>query len=298
MHALKHSTSANTDTRSRASSQYYSSEWQQIDQWLKAKYHLKAVPVFERTQEAKEALLELMQLNEAQDTHARQAIVALREVSQSYQREDTILNDNLRILGIRRDQLSTSCQETISDIADLAMLLGVSDTTLISFRQGFAQLRLDTLHHSRQQRVHQVRTNALHNSQQQAQAGLDRLLQLKQQLQERREMEGDIEQRTRRRSAELSRIRANEDQETLQRIQSRGVDVETQELTIAHLDSKQDAILELERQVEAQTKILAAYQDIPPDYMLAKLKLQEATLRLNDLTAEHESMLTQLADDL
>ncbi|KAF8980574.1 hypothetical protein BGZ46_003983 [Entomortierella lignicola] len=135
-----------------------------------------------------------------------------------------------------------------------------------------------------------------------AQGGLDKLLELRRQLKVQRETDGDIEQRARRRSAELSRIRADEDKQTLQRMmqaqQSSGLDVESGEVTLTHLDNKHRAVAELEQQLYAQEKTLSAYQEIPPDYALAKLKMKEATLQLGQLTAEHESLLTELANDL
>ncbi|KAG0366044.1 hypothetical protein BGZ54_005879 [Gamsiella multidivaricata] len=182
------------------------------------------------------------------------------------------------------------------------MLLGTSDTTLATFHQGLAQLYLDTLQYSHQQTQQKARLAAFRRSEIEAQAGLDRLIELKRQLALQRETEGDIEQRTRRRSAELSRIRAVEDQETLQHIlkthQNSDLNIEAHGLSVAQLDSKERTVAELQAQSEAQAKMLAAYQEIPPDYTLAKLKLTEATMRLNELTAKHEALLTELANDL
>ncbi|KAF9202226.1 hypothetical protein BGZ49_007585 [Haplosporangium sp. Z 27] len=105
-----------------------------------------------------------------------------------------------------------------------------------------------------------------------AQGGLDKLLELKRQLKVQRETDGDIEQRARRRSAELSRIRADEDKQTLQRMmqaqQSSGLDVESGEVTLTHLDNKHRAVAELEQQLYAQEKTLSAYQEIPPVCLL------------------------------
>ncbi|KAI8596836.1 hypothetical protein EDD21DRAFT_235885 [Dissophora ornata] len=279
----------------------HSSEWTQIDQWLRTKYQGEDVPVFERTEASAKKLLELQQLNETEDKHARQAIVSLQQLSTSYRSEDIKLKENLQILGLQKDLLSTESQVLLSQLSDLAMLLGTSDTSLASFHNSLAQLHLDNLHYSTQQREQSLRIDALKKSQLEAKAGLDRLLELKRRLTVQRDTEGDIEQRTRRRSAELSRIKANEDKDSLRKLQiqqSSDQDVEVQELTLAHLASKEKSVADLERQLGVQSKKLVAYQEIPPDYMLAKLKLQEATLQLNELTAEHESMMTELANEL
>ncbi|KAG0323992.1 HAUS augmin-like complex subunit 1 [Dissophora globulifera] len=278
------------------------SEWTQIDQWLQSKYQGERIPSFERTEASAKALREYMQLNQTQDAYAREAIRTLKELSASYRSEDIRLKENLQVLGLQKDLLPTNSQLQLAQLSDLAMLLGISDTTLASFEDGFSQLVVDSLHYSRQQVANNALVTALDTSRLEAQSGLDRLLEVKRQLTARRETHGDIEQRTRRRSAELRRIRADKDKATLETIlrtrQSDGLDVEAEELTMAQLDGKEKAVAEFQRQLDSQSEKLAVYKAIPPDYMLAKLKLQEASMQLNELTAEHESLLTEMASDL
>ncbi|KAF9357145.1 hypothetical protein BGX26_004216 [Mortierella sp. AD094] len=234
--------------------------------------------------------------------NARQAILALQNLSNSYRNEDSKLKEHIHILGLHKDLLSPGSQSLLSQLSDLAMFLGISETTLATFQQSLAYLRLDTIQYFQKQRQQEAQLLALEEGQTRAQGGLDELLELRRQLREQREADGDIEQRTRRRSAELSRIRAEEDKKALQRIlqthQNSGLDVDTEKVTLLHLNSKHEAIVELEQQLHAQEKTLSAYQEIPPDYALAKLKMKEATLQLDQLTMEHESLLTELANDL
>ncbi|KAK3816069.1 MAG: hypothetical protein J3Q66DRAFT_388330 [Benniella sp.] len=280
-----------------------SSEWSQIDRWLQSKYPNQNVPAFERTEESAKVLLELMRLNETQDAHAQEAILALQQVSSSYQSEDMRLKEILQFLGLQKDHLSADTRQLLSQLSNLAMILGTSDTTMASYHQALAQLRIDTIHYTQEQNDQNARRTALEKNQTDAKLELDRLLELKRRWTQERELHGDIEQRTRRRSTELNRIRAVEDREALERMrrmsQSHGaLDPEAQGLTVAQLSSKEEGVLDLERQLETQTKMLSAYQEIPPDYTLAKLKLKEAELRLNELTAEHESMVAEMADAL
>ncbi|KAG0021657.1 hypothetical protein BGZ80_001965 [Entomortierella chlamydospora] len=246
--------------------------------------------------------MELIQLNETQDKNARQAILALQNISNSYRNEDSKLKEQIHVFGFHKDLLSPDSRALLSQLSDLAMLLGISETTLATFHQSLANLHLDTIQYLQKQRQQEVQLLALGENQARAQEGLDKLLKLRRQLREQREADGDIEQRTRRRSAELSRIRAEEDKKALQRMlqthQDSGLDVDTEKVTLLHLDSKHKAIVELEQQLHAQETTLSAYQEIPPDYALAKLKLKEATLQLDQLTMEHESILTELANDL
>ncbi|KAF9187985.1 hypothetical protein BGZ51_000920 [Haplosporangium sp. Z 767] len=211
----------------------------------------------------------------------------------------------LQIIGLQKDHLSTDSQQLLSQITELATLLGLSDTTLSSFQLGQAQLHLDTIHHTQQQRIQKAQLQALESSQRQAQQGLERLLEMKRQWREARETDGDLEQRTRRRSTELNRIKTSEDKELLLRMdetlhqqQRSSQDLEVHELTIAQLDVKEKTIHELQELLESQTKTLSAYYDLPMDYSLANLKLKEATQRFEDLNAEHEAMLTEMANDL
>ncbi|KAF9173703.1 hypothetical protein BGX20_002396 [Mortierella sp. AD010] len=246
--------------------------------------------------------MELIQLNEIQDTNARQVILALQNISDSYRNEDSKLKEQIHVFGLHKDLLSPYSRSLLSQLSDLAMLLGISETTLATFHQSLANLHLDTIQYLQKQRQQEAQLLALGESQARAQEGLGKLQELRRQLREQREADGDIEQRTRRRSAELSRIRAEEDKKALQCMlqthQDSGLDVDTEKVTLRHLDSKHKAIIELEQQLHAQETTLSAYQEIPPDYALAKLKLKEATLQLDQLTMEHESMLTELANDL
>src|SRR5690554_4128384 len=113
---------------------------------------------------------------------------------------DTHLREALQIIGLQKDHLSTDSQQLLSQITELAMLLGLSDTTLSNFHQGQAQLHLDTIHHTQQQRTQKVQLQALESNQRQAQQGLEELLEMKRQWREARETEVDLEQRTKRRS--------------------------------------------------------------------------------------------------
>ncbi|KAF9930283.1 HAUS augmin-like complex subunit 1 [Modicella reniformis] len=283
-------------------SKTHSSEWSQIDRWLQTKYRNEDIPTFERTEESAKILLDLMRLNETQDAYAQEAMVALKRLSAAYQREDIQLKEPLQVLGLERQLLSTDSQLILSKLSELAMVLGISDTTVASYHQGLTQLYLDTLQYSIQQSHQTRRLEALEKRQTEAGSELDRLLEMKRQWTLERETKGDIEQRTRRRSTELNRIKTTQDMETLEQIrwisQSQGLDAETLQVTLAQLDSKEAIVMDLQEQLDIQTKTLSVYQKIPPDYTLAKLKLKEAELRLDELTAEHEQLVTDIAEDL
>ncbi|KAG0229492.1 hypothetical protein B0O80DRAFT_533471 [Mortierella sp. GBAus27b] len=280
-------------------SKTHNSEWSQIDRWLQSKYRGQDIPAFERTEESAKVLLELMRLNQKQDAHAQEAILALQQLSSSYQSEDVRLQEILQVLGLQKDRLPSDSKRLLSQLSDLAMLLGTSDTTMASYHQALAQLRLDLTQYSQQQKDQGARQAALEKSHAKAKSELVGLLELKRHWARERDTRGDIEQRTRRRSIELNRIKAVDDKEALERIQRYGsLDAEAEGLTIAQLDSKEETVAILQRQLAAQNKMLSAYQEIPPDYTLAKLKLKEAELRLNELLAEQESLLTDMASGL
>ncbi|KAK5816568.1 hypothetical protein F5H01DRAFT_181854 [Linnemannia elongata] len=280
-----------------------STEWALIDRWLQSKYRTDEIPVFERTEETYQLLLELMHLNETQDTQARRTLHSLRQLSSSYKSEDTKLKETLQILDIQKDDLPQETQHTLSQLSELAMILGVSDTQLSTLHQGLAQLHIENTHYQTlQHQDHLSLLSSLDRHQAVALQDLIRLQELKRQFEEHRSTVGDIELRTRRRSAELTRIKAKEDRNQLQELyesqQRNGLDVEAQGLTVAQLDQQEQEIAELEKQVDAQTKFLISYQAIPPDFTLARLKVKEATMRLDELTAEHEALVRELADDL
>ncbi|KAF9907660.1 hypothetical protein EC991_010692 [Linnemannia zychae] len=274
-----------------------------IQKWLQSKYRTEDIPTFERTEESYKALLELMQLNEAQDAQARLALQALHQLSSSYKSEDTKLKETLQFLDIQQDQLSEDTQHTLSQLSELALVLGVSDTTVATLHQGLSQMQIEAMH--QRQICHQDRLallERLDTYQVTASQDLVQLQTLQGQFSKHRATVGDIELRTRRRSAELARIKAREDKGQLEELhqsqQRNGLDVEQRGLTVGQLDQLELEVAELEKQVSVQTKSLTSYQEIPPDFTLARLKVREAALRLDELTAEHEALVRELADDL
>ncbi|KAF9571311.1 RNA polymerase II transcription factor B subunit 1 [Mortierella alpina] len=311
-----------------------------VDTWLKGKYKSEKVPDFEMTQDSYQLLLLMMQRNEVMDKIMREAIEYHERYSDLLELEENVLRDTLQVFNITRQNVAKSQQAILSQLSDLALVLGLSDMSLSSFHQGLAQVRLDTLESTREHAQQQKRLDSLVRHRIEAQTKLDKLTGLKRQWTDQRESgEGDLELRTKRRSTELNKIKAAEDRtvlaDTLASRQQRrnrhhhqqqhqqqhqhqrykksrssvkdtdgagsadvDVDVEGCGLTLAQLDLKEKSVEELEQLLSAQTTSLAAYQEIPPDYALARLKVKEATMRLEQLTLEHESMVAQLAEDL
>ncbi|KAF9316298.1 hypothetical protein BG003_002124 [Podila horticola] len=261
-------------------------------------------PAFERTQETAQFLRELMELNQAQDKAAQETLNALEEFSALYRDEDAKLTEVIQAFGITKDQLTSDTQASLDHLAELGMLLNLSDLTLPSFQQAFSLLRLDTL---------QPHTLHAHETQEQTQARVDthlaraehelqELLQLRDTLARERGTVHDMEIRNKRRSVELMRRefqqKTEEEQIQQQALGGGGGDVEAQGLTVSQIKAQEAVVVGLQDQLDVQTKNLAAYQEIPPDYTLAMLKLNEAKVRLGQLSAEHESLVQRLADDL
>ncbi|GJJ68980.1 HAUS augmin-like complex subunit 1 [Entomortierella parvispora] len=277
-------------------------DWSQIDRWLQNKYGSEVIPSFERTEESGRVLSELMKLNEAQDSQAKKAITALRQLSSSYRREDTRLKEVLMLFDLHRENLPAETLRQLADLADLAMILGLDDTRLESFQAGLSQLHLDLIYHTRAQRLQEARLESIERSQEKAQRDVEDLRELQHRWMEERESTGDMELRTRRRSTELSKIHSAEDEVQLQNLEKRqreeGLDVNAQGLSVSQLEASERRVHEYQEQVEAQNKMLSAYQQLPPDYSLATLKVREATMKLDELSAEHESLVGRMADSL
>lgn len=175
----------------------------------------------------------------------------------------------IQAFGITKDQLRPDSQLSLEHLAELGMLLNLSDLTLPSFQQAFSLLRLNTL---------QLHTTQTHETQ----AGLDthlaraehelqELVQLRDTLARERDTVHDMEIRNKRRSVELMK---REYQRQAQQEQSREQgggrgDVEAQGLTVAQIKAQEAVVLGLQDQVEVQTKNLAAYQEIPPVRLFA-----------------------------
>lgn len=172
------------------------------------------------------------------------------------------------IFDLHKEQLPSETLKQLSDLADLAMVLGLDDTHLESFQAGLSQLHLDMTYHTRVQKAQEFRIRSIEKSHERAQKDLEDLRDLQRRWMEERESIGDMELRTRRRSTELSRIHTEEDEARLQELERRqreeGLDVDTRGLSIAQLEASDRSILELQEQLESQNKVLAAYQQLPP----------------------------------
>jgi replicative DNA helicase len=184
-------------------------------------------------------------------------------------RLDTKLKETLQILNIEKHHLPQETQYALSQLSGLAMVLGVTDTQLSTLHQGLAQSHIETTHwQTLQHPDHFSLLESLDRYLIAASQDLAQLRELKRQLEEHRSTVGDIEFRTRRRSAELTRIKTKEDKNQLQELyqsqQRNGLDVEAQGLTVAQLDQQEQEVAELVRQVDVQTKSLTSYQAIPP----------------------------------
>ncbi|KAF9293895.1 hypothetical protein BGZ74_011515 [Mortierella antarctica] len=274
----------------------------EIDQWLAKHFHAQGQepPAFERTQETAQFLRELMELNQTQDRAAQETLDALEECSAHYRDEDAKLTEVIQAFGITKDQLTPDTQTSLSHLAELGMLLSLSDLTLPSFQQAFSLMRLDaldpyTLH------THGTQAVRLDTHLARAEDELRELVQLRDTLARERDTH-DMEIRNMRRSVELMKRefqqKTQEEQSREQAFGGGGGDVEAQGLTVSQIKAQEAVVVGLQDQLDVQTKNLAAYQEIPPDYTLAMLKLNEANARLEQLSAEHESLVQRLADDL
>lgn len=183
---------------------------------------------------------------------------------------DAKLTEVIQAFGITKDQLTSDTQASLDHLAELGMLLNLSDLTLPSFQQAFSLLRLDTL---------QPHTLHAHETQEQTQARVDthlaraehelqELLQLRDTLARERGTVHDMEIRNKRRSVELMRRefqqKTEEEQIQQQALGGGGGDVEAQGLTVSQIKAQEAVVVGLQDQLDVQTKNLAAYQEIPP----------------------------------
>ncbi|KAF9429912.1 hypothetical protein BGZ94_009027 [Podila epigama] len=281
-------------------------EWKEIDHWLATKFHERnqEVPVFERSPESAQILRSLVELNHDQDKHAQETLLALEKYSEMYCQQDNKTKEVLQAFGVSVDQLTPETRTRLKLLAELVMLLGISDLSLPSFQHGFSHLALTSMTHASSStggggggRSYNDQIQSLDNHIKEAQQELQELQQLRDKLSRDRDTIHDMELRNKRRSQELMR---QHDQSLQLKLESeqRPVDIEEQGLTVTQIKAQEAVVEGLQSQLNEQTRQLAAYQEIPPDYTLATLKLSEAESRLEQLTQVHESMAQQLADAL
>ncbi|KAG0346258.1 hypothetical protein BG004_002060 [Podila humilis] len=260
-------------------------------------------PAFEHTQENAELQREIIDLIQSQDRLAQETLTALEECSAHYREEDSKLKEILEAFGISKNELSPPTQATLGQLSEFAMALKISDMSVSSFQQGLSVLLLDTLSseydsiHSKDNSKH-LHT-ALDGHVEQAQKGLEDLHKLRESLAKEWDTVHDMEIRNQRRSVES--IQSEIQQQLRQDLKKESfvrVDVENQGLTVSQIKSQEAAVAGLQNQVQVQARNLEAYGELPPDYTLATLKLNETKAKLDQLMEQRELLVQRLADDL
>lgn len=172
----------------------------------------------------------------------------------------------IQAFGITKDQLTPDTQTSLSHLAELGMLLSLSDLTLPSFQQAFSLMRLDTLD-PYTLHTHGTQAVRLDTHLARAEDELRELVQLRDTLARERDTH-DMEIRNMRRSVELmkreSQQKTQEEQSREQAFGGGGGDVEAQGLTVSQIKAQEAVVVGLQDQLDVQTKNLAAYQEIPP----------------------------------
>ncbi|KAF9163436.1 HAUS augmin-like complex subunit 1 [Actinomortierella ambigua] len=281
-------------------------EWEKIDQWLQQKYAPQAVPFFERNEESLQILSAMIDANQDQDARALRALEEARSYADAYRAEGERRQTANRIFGLDKASLSPQAASHLDALVDLAMLLGLDSVSLPSFQQAL-------LHHADQYKAavqtknrSQALQTRLDNHLAQANATAQTLHdRLQPQLLRQRDEVDQVQIKIWQRHAELLLQKVDEYQHQLQDIRARQQQQQQQQqkhlhnpVRLAHLQTLQSSIHELELQIADRDQALAVYTELPPDYKLARLKLSEAKFKLEQLLIEQESLMQDLADGL
>ncbi|KAG0262350.1 hypothetical protein DFQ27_002422 [Actinomortierella ambigua] len=305
-------------------------EWEKIDQWLQQKYAPQAVPFFERNEESLQILSAMIDANQDQDARALRALEEARSYADAYRAESERRQTANRIFGLDKASLSPQAASHLDALVDLAMLLGLDSVSLPSFQQALLhhadQYKAAVQTKNRSQALQTCLDNHLAQANATAQTLHDRL---RPQLLRQRDEVDQVQIKIWQRHAELLHQKVDEYQHQLQDIRARQQQQQQQQqqkkhlhssssnthpnhpsppsptsshsqdpIRLAHLQTLQSSIHELELQIADRDQALAVYTELPPDYKLARLKLSEAKFKLEQLLIEQESLMQDLADGL
>ncbi|KAI7860586.1 hypothetical protein BDC45DRAFT_494771 [Circinella umbellata] len=271
------------------------SEWDQIDAWLHDLYPVN-MPLFEKDECNLHSLRQLHKKTEEANNIMELVLNTQRQLSDDNARQAAMWQEKLDALEVSRSSMSTQGTRALDALGLLAVRLGIEDTSLSSYHTALAQLTIETMDASLEEKEIQETEYVLQNRIQNAEDELNKMKGILSSIKQRHEAgshwsDQDIHSMEQQ-NKELKNVYAKTQNDF------DALEIEQHELRL-------DAIKKLEQEMTSLEAILAEkngmvdnYGNLPSDMVLASLKIQDAQDQFNNLGREREQLLADIADNV
>ncbi|KJE95870.1 hypothetical protein CAOG_06273 [Capsaspora owczarzaki ATCC 30864] len=250
--------------------------------WLASVFHPAPVPQFEVTEDTVAAIWKLAAAAQERDANAVALAADLALKSQEYQAEATRVQELLALHGLDKSRLSDQTHANVRSLARLASLLHVNDTSLASLYCALSDLSASTFDEWDGELQRQRRAQTMHE---QVTSSLSRLSELRRTLAELDQAETANVEIVERRQQERTfyNNKAAEYQASIAKLQQQHPLASEPSIRHAAIMAESEAVKQIIDELTAIRTTLDTFQKLPPDFTMAKLKIEEARRELSRL---------------
>ncbi|KAG2217856.1 hypothetical protein INT45_012771 [Circinella minor] len=266
-------------------------EWDQIDAWLHDLYPAN-MPLFEKDDCNLHSLRQLHKKTEEANNIMELVLDTQRQLSDDNARQAAMWQEKLDALEVSRSSMSTQGTRALDALGLLAVRLGIENTSLSSYHTALAQLTIETMDTSLEEKEIQETEYVLQSRIQNAEGELNKMKGIKQRYEAGSHWSDQDIHSMEQQNKELKNVYAKTQSDF------DALEIEQHELRL-------DAIKKLEQDMTSLEAILAEkngtvdnYGNLPSDMVLASLKIQDAQDQFNKLGREREQLLADIADNV
>lgn len=248
----------------------------------------QTVPAYELSERTLDLLMQLKQANERQEKYRQLMVHDMQLKADEYQVEADRLGRLLDRFGMSTSCLSQSGTLSLQMLVDVSMALGVqhaSDSDLLLAMGSLAEDSYQVKESRRSQR--RLRNQLLEKTQLQLQrnAELSRAVESVEQLAKQLEPEMTKKAAQSDFLQQKSRNYRSTMKQLTKELSSAGVDSSVRHDTLV---KKSENLQELKKRLQSVRTKLDSYHALPPDLLLARVKVEEAKQELADIEAEFD----------
>ncbi|KAI7885074.1 hypothetical protein K492DRAFT_172802 [Lichtheimia hyalospora FSU 10163] len=273
--------------------------WQQVDRWLH-EIDTVELSMLDKDDLSLQGLEELQQKTEEANAIMELVLETQRQISDDNMRQAAMWQEKLDALEFSKSSMSTESSRALGALATLAIRLGLDDTSLSSYQTALAQLTIDTLEAELEENELDEMEYALRGRIKNAEDELSKMKSMLSSIQQRQHDQDDrfVQRMQADTDALLQQTQDQQEEYALLQNEYEDTEVEQLQLRLSALAKMGHDMAAVEDVLAEQNAVLAGYQDLPPDMMLASRKYKEAEDRLHDLRQERELLLADIANQV
>ncbi|KAJ8655135.1 hypothetical protein O0I10_009170 [Lichtheimia ornata] len=277
-----------------------SEHWEQVDRWLQ-EIDAVELSLLDKDDMSLQDLQELQQKTEEANTIMELVLQTQRQISDDNMRQAAMWQEKLDALEFSKSSMSTEGSRALDALATLAIRLGLDDTSLSSYQTALAQLTIDTLEAELEENELDEMEYALRGRIKNAEDELSKMKTMLSSIRQRQQHDQD-DRFVRRMEADtdalLQQTQDQQEEYALLQNEYEDTEVEQLQLRLSALAKMGHDMAAVEEVLAEQNDVLAGYNDLPPDMMLASRKYKEAEDRLHELRQERELLLADIANQV